>query len=796
MITDSLKSVNQLAPDHYRMLHAESGIDPAVIQERGYRTVVDGRELAALGLAPAQCRVPGLLLPLYAVDGSSPLVVYRPDNPRVVEEKKRRLPDGTYPCKVIKYEVPKQAGVRLDCPPRCRPRLADPRTPLWITEGQKKADKLASEGLCAVALLGVWNFKGQNDFGGTTFLADWDYIALQGREVRIVFDSDVMQKPSVRLALERLSEHLRRKGASVAAVYLPPGSDGRKVGVDDWLAAGHTAEALGALVEAPRRLPQPQQPALELLDAPPAHLRRPLMLIDGTAYAAAWLHVKKTITEKLDREGHIVRLDPPQEEYAQQLFVMRSDGALTGCQAAQGSRPAPSSGRPDPALGFAVELPEIPRDEKLWSAAGVRVYRAGKRPDPAAVFWQVVDVINTFIDFDRSLGEQQTMCEMVACYVLSTWFLDAFNVVGFLWPNGERGSGKSHLLLLVGQLAYLGEVILAGGSFPSLRDLADYGATLCFDDAESLSNAKTDPDKRNLLLAGNRRGSTVTVKELGSDKQWHTRYVNAYCARAFSAIHLPDPVLGSRTIVVPLVRTTDRRKANADPYEHNLWPTPPRKLLDDLWALGLANLAALPAYDAQVGQRSALAGRNLEPWRALLAVALWLEERGVAGLWQRMEDLAVAYQQEKPGLETEDLTASVIRALCQYATSTISTISTVSPGDIPHWRMKTSEITELVRKLVEEEDGSTEYINARRIGHKLSAMRFEKLFRGSGEAGRKWKITLRDLDRWAKSYGIEFFPPPYIPPQNGRNGRNGSNSALPTLGNEQGAPPDREIVIL
>ena len=82
--------------------------------------------------------------------------------------------------------------MRIDCPPLCQNKLADPSIPLWITEGVKKGDALAGHGLCAIALLGVWNFKGKNSFGGTTLLADFDYIALDNRNVRIVFDSDVM----------------------------------------------------------------------------------------------------------------------------------------------------------------------------------------------------------------------------------------------------------------------------------------------------------------------------------------------------------------------------------------------------------------------------------------------------------------------------------------------------------------------------------------------------------------------------------------------------------------------------
>ena len=71
-------------------------------------------------------------------------------------------------------------------------------------------------------------------------------------------------------------------------------------------------------------------------------------------------------------------------------------------------------------------------------------------------------MIDRFINFDRSLGSQQTMYELVVCYILATWFLDAFTVIGYLWRNGERGSGKTQLLTVVAELAYLGQVILAG----------------------------------------------------------------------------------------------------------------------------------------------------------------------------------------------------------------------------------------------------------------------------------------------------------------------------------------------
>ena len=105
--------------------------------------------------------------------------------------------------------------------------LADPNTPLWITEGSKKADALASRGACSISLTGVWGFKGKNELGGVVLLADWDHIALKGRAVYLTFDSDVVTKVPVRQALERLAEHILRRGAHALIINLPQAGDAR-----------------------------------------------------------------------------------------------------------------------------------------------------------------------------------------------------------------------------------------------------------------------------------------------------------------------------------------------------------------------------------------------------------------------------------------------------------------------------------------------------------------------------------------------------------------------------------------
>ena len=733
-----------LQPEHYRILAEESGISDDIIRRRGYRSISDAAELRELGFAPAQCRPPGLLLPLWTTDGNNGLYVYRPDNPRVVEDKRKgKLPDGTYHQRVIKYEQPQGEGVRIDCPPDCRWQLGDPATPLFITEGQKKADSLATRGACAVALTGVWNFKGRNEFGGVTLLADFDYITLKGRAVYIVFDSDALTKGGVRDALARLTEHLKRKGATVAAIYLPPTADGRKQGVDDFLAANPDKgpKELIALAQGPRPEPQATPPQAELLDLAPPRMSRPLALIGGRAYAATWAWVRLTMTEGYNRKGEVVRYNPPKVDVEERMFVLRDDGVIFG----------EGGDRPLEQLEVAPLLPEMVQPAQRLSPPGLRRYRDGYRPDPADVFRRVTDCVDRFIDFDHSLAEQRTMAEMIATYIMATWFLDAFTVAGFLWPNGDRGSGKTQLLAIICELAYLGQLVLAGGSFAALRDMADYGATLAFDDAENLSDPrKTDPDKRTLLLAGNRRGN-----------------------------------------VVPLIRTPDRYRANADPLDYALWPHDRQGLVDDLWLLALSRLPELTACEAQVNRDAPLTGRNLEPWRALLAVAGWLSDNGVAGLREKMGSLSLAYQSERPNVETSDLTALVIRALGmivgkmakdereQAAVSAVSAVAAVK--SMRHF-IATDTITAAAQTLIEvqELDYDVSHVTTRRIGRSLKKMRLQQVRVGkSGKRG--WFVSLEEVIRWAGSYGLDpreitgIEPPTH--PTNGSNGSNVSNGS-------------------
>jgi Domain of unknown function (DUF3854) len=222
----SATAVSELLEQHQRLLDA-SAINPGIARTRGYFSASNAVTLKQLGFSHSQQkRVPALVIPLWNVHGEVAFHQARPDQPR--------LRDG----KPVKYETPTGARMALDVHPAARRALGDPTQPLIVTEGIRKADAAFSHGIPAIALLGVWNWRGTNGDGGKAALPDWEQVALNDRTVYLCFDSDVTAKPEVQQALDRLAGLLESRGAKVLLARLEPGRNGEKVGLDDFLSAG------------------------------------------------------------------------------------------------------------------------------------------------------------------------------------------------------------------------------------------------------------------------------------------------------------------------------------------------------------------------------------------------------------------------------------------------------------------------------------------------------------------------------------------------------------------------------
>lgn len=221
-----------ISSKHAHILEHESGIDLGIIQERGYRTVRSRAEL--LEFSKWQRRL-GLRVPMFSPDGITQSCQLRPDKP--ISRK-----NGSAP----KYETPQGSGVIIDVHPAMQEEARAGDEDLFVVEGVKKSDSLASRGAPAVALAGVWMAHVPKS-KPRRLLPCWDHVRLEGRRVYIGFDSDLLEKEGVQAAAEWLVGALKERGADVMVVYLPPGENSDKVGVDDYLAGGGTVAELKAL---------------------------------------------------------------------------------------------------------------------------------------------------------------------------------------------------------------------------------------------------------------------------------------------------------------------------------------------------------------------------------------------------------------------------------------------------------------------------------------------------------------------------------------------------------------------
>jgi hypothetical protein len=224
---DSIVMPRRLEARHLADL-AASGITEEFALQNGCFSGSVEQVKAILGFNPTNS--PGLVFSYPGTNGNGqkPFMRVKPDVPPVI--------DG----KPAKYLSPKGAANRLYVPRGVELAFKDPSISLYIVEGEKKALKTALERLMCIALAGVWCWKTKGDDGQSRPIPDLDRIEWVGRAAYIVFDSDAVQNPKVRDAEQALAKELRGRGAVVRVIRLP-GTEQKKVGLDDYLLT-HTVQ--------------------------------------------------------------------------------------------------------------------------------------------------------------------------------------------------------------------------------------------------------------------------------------------------------------------------------------------------------------------------------------------------------------------------------------------------------------------------------------------------------------------------------------------------------------------------
>ncbi|MDD5703700.1 MAG: DUF3854 domain-containing protein, partial [Dehalococcoidales bacterium] len=446
---------SQLSPHHLDHLK-KSAILLEFIDQRGYQTIAGRKQLETLGFSKQQCHVPGILIPLWGIDGNS-IVGYqfRPDSPRLNSKGRP-----------IKYETPRGAANRLDCPPSCQKLLADPNVLLWITEGVKKGDALASQGECVVDLTGIWNWRAKNSFGGITVSSDFDSIALNDRQVYLAPDSDYATNPSVSQAVKRLAEFLKRKKSSVSIVLLPMGDNGSKTGVDDFLAGSHTLADLKALA-----VPAEEATTTE----EPEELERNYLYFNHRLYLEVRQYGEDYGFAYLDDQGKV---------------KIAAELPLSGQTVKPRSLPKIE--------GKEIDIVGMP-DENITA---VRLL------SPDELYTRIKEHLASYID----LPEMDL--ELCIYYILFTWFYTKVKTLGYLRFLADTGKGKSRTQKVIGDLCFYPVFASGASTFSGIARLNNrWRGILIMDEADTSGDKESQFVK--YLNLGFERGKYYVL----SDKQ-------------------------------------------------------------------------------------------------------------------------------------------------------------------------------------------------------------------------------------------------------------------------------------
>jgi len=470
-------------------------------------------------------------------------------------------------------------------------------------------------------------------------------------------------------------------------------------------------------------------------------LDRPLALYNQRAYYLASYMSQGSKLGYFDYFNHRdVRYYSPEVEGWHRLSVVRDDGHVFGIEGAT----------PLVRLGFGV-VPSRVRVPllRLWGKDAIKAYREGKRPEPAAVFGRMVEVLEHFLDFDGGLSvapsgpeDQRGWAEALAVMALTTWMTPALDYLPRLWLTGDGPGAASRALALMAQLCYLGTV-LSGPQMPAaVRELAASGATLAYDNADEADRpGGTPPALRTWRLAVTSRGTVMPTREYDHRRHtWHVRNRPAHCAHLFAGGGPPAGRLAAECIGLRVATASDAARVARDPQALMTWPTPFTDMIDDLWATALANLQHVAGFDERVMADGRQATAKLGPWRPLLPVGLWLSENGAPGLYDRLLDLAARDNAGRRAQTGDDFTRLIAAAAGKL----------LGAAGGEHVDVSALEIIKAAGELLDEDsEVRQEDLTRQRVGRLLARLGVRHAPRpAEPPKPRRWRVTGKDVERW------------------------------------------------
>lgn len=247
------------------------------------------------------------------------------------------------------------------------------------------------------------------------------------------------------------------------------------------------------------------------------------------------------------------------------------------------------------------------------------------------VYEPLVEKLDKIIDF-YNIEDR----DVLALWVIGTYFFPIFQAYPYLIISGPRGSGKTKILDFLNCVSF-NSVKLANTSVSALFRIVDSNlCTVLIDEAETLKNGEESRDLGRILNAGYKSDANVLRT---NPESLAVEEFNTYSPKAIASINRIDRVLGSRGIEINMIKTGDRNKGNSIiRREDYLWGM----LRDRLRVLFLDLASQVDKIYRNDDEINQLSCRKNELWSPLLTISKVIGD----DVFQKMKAIALGISED------------------------------------------------------------------------------------------------------------------------------------------------------
>ena len=328
------------------------------------------------------------------------------------------------------------------------------------------------------------------------------------------------------------------------------------------------------------------------------------------------------------------------------------------------------------------------------------------------LFQEVKSSLEKFVSFPWD----PRLYDVVACWILGTYFSEMFSTFPFLYAYGSQGSGKSRLVITAVYLSRHGFMATDPSDASLFRMAEAFRPTLGID--ESLLGKSAWKIARTAF----KRGMSVPRVEKTSKEEFLLALFETYMPIAFASTERPSELGGSeadeaRALFIFMQRAPDPSGRDPEKWEF-------KDLRDQLYLLRLTRAKdVLDALSLMEKSDLNLYGHDREVWLPILTIASLIDREVYNHVLEYAAELgaikqAFQYQEEK----------LITRAILLYFRDQYRQALQKDPkAYIPAVEFKASQLLPFVKDALEEQgeydEGSFQkYWSSHRIGRLLTKM--------------------------------------------------------------------------